>query len=76
MDYHGLSTIEQADRIVVLDGGHIVESSAHKDLLAAGGAYARLYSAHLRSWSRRRRCASFGAYRARGLKLVTRQRDD
>lgn len=42
---HRLSTIEQADRIVVLESGCIVESGTHMDLLAAGASYARLYAA-------------------------------
>lgn len=40
---HRLSTIERADRIVVLAHGQIIESGAHAELLARGGAYANLY---------------------------------
>ncbi len=41
---HRLSTVEQADRIIVLDSGAIVETGTHSELLAHGGVYAQLYS--------------------------------
>ncbi|HNE42232.1 MAG TPA: ABC transporter ATP-binding protein/permease [Rhodocyclaceae bacterium] len=41
---HRLSTVMNADAILVMDGGRIVERGNHSDLLAADGAYARLWS--------------------------------
>jgi ATP-binding cassette subfamily B protein/subfamily B ATP-binding cassette protein MsbA len=41
---HRLSTVRQADRIVVLKSGKVIETGTHKTLLAAGGFYHRLYT--------------------------------
>ncbi len=41
---HRLSTVEQADRIIVLDAGVILETGTHAELLTQGGIYAQLHS--------------------------------
>ena len=40
---HRLSTVQRADRIVVIDGGRVVQSGSHHALLEGGGLYRRLY---------------------------------
>ncbi|QKC85905.1 ABC transporter ATP-binding protein [Mesorhizobium sp. NZP2077] len=44
---HRLSTVHQADTIVVLEGGKVVESGAHRALLKQGGLYQKLYEYQL-----------------------------
>lgn len=44
---HRLSTVRDADRLVVVDGGRIVEDGVHDTLVAAGGVYARLLERQL-----------------------------
>ncbi len=48
---HRLSTVVGADKIVVLDRGRVVEQGCHKELLAAGGLYARMWADYERAAS-------------------------
>ncbi|MGB0347444.1 MAG: ABC transporter ATP-binding protein, partial [Balneolaceae bacterium] len=45
---HRLSTVQHADRILVLDGGRIVEDGTHQQLLNKGGLYSHLYELQFR----------------------------
>ena len=45
---HRLSTVQNADKIVVMDQGVVVEQGSHQELLAQGGAYASLYQMQFR----------------------------
>ncbi len=57
---HRLSTIRNADQIVVLDHGRVAEVGKHEDLLTAGGLYARL-------WQLRSQAASWQIGRDKGV---------
>jgi ATP-binding cassette subfamily B protein len=43
---HDLLTVRDADEILVLDGGRVVERGRHEELVAAGGRYARMWALH------------------------------
>ena len=46
---HRLSTVQNADKIVVINEGKVVESGSHEQLIAQNGAYAALYQAQFKN---------------------------
>ena len=47
---HRLATIRGADRIIVLDGGQVIETGTHDQLMANGNLYSRLYQMNYASF--------------------------
>ncbi|MFD7414509.1 ABC transporter ATP-binding protein, partial [Kitasatospora purpeofusca] len=75
---HRLTTAERADRVVVLDRGRVIEDGTHKELLARGGAYTRLWQAFVAEGHHRSGAASGppppAHHRARGPRGRGRRR--
>jgi ATP-binding cassette subfamily B protein len=47
---HRFSTVRMADRIYVIEQGHVTEEGSHVELLARGGTYARLFTLQAESY--------------------------
>jgi ATP-binding cassette subfamily B protein len=47
---HRFSTVQMADRILVIDGGTVAEDGSHADLIRAGGTYASMYQAQAQAY--------------------------
>jgi ATP-binding cassette subfamily B protein len=64
---HRFSTVRRADKIVVLEGGRIVETGKHNELMALGGRYARMFELQARYYAENQPGAEFAPPRAKAL---------
>jgi ATP-binding cassette subfamily B protein len=64
---HRLSTVREAERILVIEAGQVVETGTHEDLLAAGGLYSELY---LTQFASQEQTANHVAERSRNSALT------
>src|SRR5205807_1096375 len=55
---HRFSTVRMADRILVLQGGELVDQGTHEDLVARGGLYAELFSLQAAGYRKARTCST------------------
>ena len=62
---HRLSTVQKANKIAVIKGGQVVEMGSHKELLAKGGEYTKLYSVQFAEDSARDEALIRGSYEIR-----------
>jgi ATP-binding cassette subfamily B protein len=59
---HRLSTAMKADRIVVIEGGEVVETGTHDALVASGGRYADMYAMWISQTEGETAASHSGAY--------------